>query len=160
MTDDEDESIAGRAWRAHIHKMHTYRDALDRVASVRVLYPGSTEDWYPAGPHGARQGVGSSPLRVGNAADSSALRSLLKELIPSAAIAAGDALPPSGADAVDRVNLVARAALALAHAAVPYKFRSMPGLVDDEVIEGAVVLLAGEPRRAGGARTTWHVPTW
>lgn len=93
--DDEDESNTSRAWRAHIHKMHTYRDALDRVASVRVLYPGTTPDWYPAGPHGASQGVGSSPLRVGNVADSSALRSLLKELIPLAAVAAGDELPPS-----------------------------------------------------------------
>lgn len=92
---DEDESITSRAWRAHIHKMHTYRDALDRVASVRVLYPGTTEDWYPAGPHGASQGVGSSPLRVGNVADSSALRSLLKELISPAAVAAGDVRPLS-----------------------------------------------------------------
>jgi PD-(D/E)XK nuclease superfamily len=81
--DSEDDSLAGRARRGHIHKMHTYRDALDRVASVRVLYPGSTDEWYPVGPPGARHGVGSLPLRVGSAADASALRSLLKELIPS-----------------------------------------------------------------------------
>jgi Domain of unknown function (DUF2357)/PD-(D/E)XK nuclease superfamily len=78
----EDESPAGRARRWHIHKMHTYRDALDRVASVRVLYPGSTDEWYPVVSPGARDGVGALPLRVGNAADSGALRSLLKELIP------------------------------------------------------------------------------
>ena len=37
--------------------MHTYRDALERVGSVRVLYPGSIDEWYPVGPHhGARQG--------------------------------------------------------------------------------------------------------
>jgi predicted component of viral defense system (DUF524 family) len=93
--DDEDESLTSRAWRAHIHKMHTYRDALSRVASVRVLYPGSTEDWYPAGPHGASQGVGSLPLRVGSTADLRALGSLLTELIAPAAIAAGDELSPS-----------------------------------------------------------------
>jgi predicted component of viral defense system (DUF524 family) len=88
ISDDEDdsdeESIAGRARRWHIHKMHTYRDALDRVASVRVLYPGSIDEWYPVGPHGARQGVGSLPLRVGNAIDASALQSLLRELIEPA----------------------------------------------------------------------------
>lgn len=92
--DNEDESITSRAWRAHIHKMHTYRDALEWVGSVRVLYPGSTEDWYQAGPHGARQGVGSLPLRVGNVEDSSVLRSLVKELILPAAVAAGTVLPP------------------------------------------------------------------
>lgn len=85
--DGEDESVAGRARRWHIHKMHTYRDALDRVASVRVLYPGSTPEWYPVGPHGVRHGVGSLPLRVGNATDSSTLRSLLSELIPLDAVA-------------------------------------------------------------------------
>lgn len=78
---EEDESRAGRARRWHVHKMHTYRDALDGVASVRVLYPGSTAEWYPAGTDRARHGVGSLPLRVGNAADSSALCSLMKELI-------------------------------------------------------------------------------
>ncbi len=93
--ENDDESLTSRAWRAHIHKMHTYRDALDQVASVRVLYPGTTHDWYPAGPHGARQGVGSLPLRVGSATDSSALHSLLDELIPSAATAPGDVQPPS-----------------------------------------------------------------
>jgi predicted component of viral defense system (DUF524 family) len=93
--DSEDESIAGRARRWHIHKMHTYRDALDRVASVRVLYPGSTDEWYPAGPHGARHGVGSLPLRVGSAADSSALSSLMKELIPPDAVADGEVGAPS-----------------------------------------------------------------
>jgi predicted component of viral defense system (DUF524 family) len=82
--DNEDESNAGRARRWHIHKMHTYRDALDRVASVRVLYPGSIDEWYPVGPHGARQGVGSLPLRVGNATDSDALRSLLSDLVQPA----------------------------------------------------------------------------
>jgi predicted component of viral defense system (DUF524 family) len=93
--DDDDSSLTSRAWRAHIHKMHTYRDALDQVASVRVLYPGTTHDWYPAGPHGAREGVGSLPLRVGSVTDLSALQSLLGELIPSAAMAVDDVLPPS-----------------------------------------------------------------
>lgn len=93
--DSEDESRAGRARRWHIHKMHTYRDALDRVASVRVLYPGSTDEWYPVGPPGARHGVGSLPLRVGSAADSSALRSLMKELIPPDAVAASEVGAPS-----------------------------------------------------------------
>jgi len=88
--DSDDESLEGRARRWHIHKMHTYRDALDRVASVRVLYPGSTDEWYPVGPPGALHGVGSLPLRVGNAADLGALRSLLKELIPSDMAAAGE----------------------------------------------------------------------
>lgn len=78
---EDEESPAGRARRWHIHKMHTYRDALDRVASVRVLYPGSVDEWYPVGPHGARHGVGSLPMRVGFASDSSALRLLLEELI-------------------------------------------------------------------------------
>jgi len=79
--DSGDENPTGRARRWHIHKMHTYRDALDRVASVRVLYPGSTAEWYPVGSPGAHDGVGAFPLRVGNAADASALRSLLKELL-------------------------------------------------------------------------------
>jgi hypothetical protein len=82
--DKEDESNAGRARRWHIHKMHTYRDALDRVASVRVLYPGSVDEWYPVGPYGAHHGVGSLPLRIGNAADLSVLQSLLRELIQPA----------------------------------------------------------------------------
>lgn len=75
--------------------MHTYRDALDRVASVRVLYPGSADEWYPVGAHGARHGVGALPLRVGIEADSSALRSLMKELIPPDAVAAGEVGAPS-----------------------------------------------------------------
>jgi hypothetical protein len=93
--DSEEENLAGRARRWHIHKMHTYRDALDRVGSVRVLYPGSTEEWYPVGPLGARHGVGSLPLRVGIAADSSALASLMKELIPPDAVASGEVGAPS-----------------------------------------------------------------
>jgi predicted component of viral defense system (DUF524 family) len=75
--------------------MHTYRDALDRVGSVRVLYPGSTEEWYPVGPLGARHGVGSLPHRVGIAADSSALGSLMRELIPPDAVASGEVGAPS-----------------------------------------------------------------
>jgi len=94
-TDSEDESIAGRAHRWHIHKMHTYRDALDRVASVRVLYPGSIPEWFPVGPHDATHGVGSLPLRVGSADDSSTLCLLLKELIPPGAVAAGEVEAPS-----------------------------------------------------------------
>jgi predicted component of viral defense system (DUF524 family) len=92
--DSEDETRAGRARRWHIHKMHTYRDALDRVASVRVLYPGSKHEWYPVGPAGARDGVGALPLRVGSAIDSDALRSLLKELLPSDATG-DESAPPS-----------------------------------------------------------------
>jgi len=73
-----------RARRAHIHKMHTYRDAVDGVSSVRVLYPGSTGEWYPVETSGGpRQGVGSVPLRVGSAADAQALRSLIEVLIGS-----------------------------------------------------------------------------
>jgi predicted component of viral defense system (DUF524 family) len=79
--DSDDENLAGRARRWHIHKMHTYRDALDRVSSVRVLYPGSTAEWYPVGSPGPLDGVGSLPLRVGSEADSDSLRSLLKELL-------------------------------------------------------------------------------
>ena len=90
--DDEDEGNAGRARRWHIHKMHTYRDALDRVASVRVLYPGSIEEWHPDGPHGARQGVGSLPLRVDKPENLSALSALLRDLIQPAGVAAGDVL--------------------------------------------------------------------
>jgi predicted component of viral defense system (DUF524 family) len=80
--DSADNTAMGRARRSHIHKMHTYRDALDRVASVRILYPGSANEWYPVGPPDARDGVGALPLRVGNADDARALSSVVKELLP------------------------------------------------------------------------------
>jgi predicted component of viral defense system (DUF524 family) len=79
--DDQDDSPSGRARRWHLHKMHTYRDALDRVDSVRVLYPGSVREWYPVGSSTPSSGVGSLPLRVDNAGDLIAIQELLGELV-------------------------------------------------------------------------------
>jgi predicted component of viral defense system (DUF524 family) len=81
---DEDEietqDDGTRAWRSHIHKMHTYRDALDGVRSVRVLYPGDTCEWHQASVDLPQEGVGALPLRVGNGADALALRTVLAEM--------------------------------------------------------------------------------
>ena len=43
--------------------MHTYRDALDGVRSVRVLYPGELDEFHEAG--GPDDGVGAVALRPG-----------------------------------------------------------------------------------------------
>lgn len=67
----ENDDRAGRAtplwWKnADIHKMHAYKDALGcegaRVATVRVLYPGTESVFYEDGCGG---GVGAVPLRPG-----------------------------------------------------------------------------------------------
>lgn len=73
----ENDDRAGRAsaiwWKnADIHKMHAYRDALGcdgaNVATVRVLYPGTQEVFYPSQPGGV-EGVGAVPLMPGGRAD-------------------------------------------------------------------------------------------
>lgn len=83
----ENDDRAGRAsaiwWKnADIHKMHAYRDALGRdgahVATVRVLYPGTQEVFYPSQPGGI-EGVGAVPLAPGAKADE--LRGVLSELL-------------------------------------------------------------------------------
>jgi hypothetical protein len=79
--DEEGERPTGQARRWHIHKMHTYRDALDQVSSVRVLYPGSIEEWYPVDPAEPRHGVGAMPLRVAHTEDKAVLRGLTEVLI-------------------------------------------------------------------------------
>jgi predicted component of viral defense system (DUF524 family) len=81
--DDDDGQAGGgvaRAWRSHIHKMHSYRDALENVRSVRVLYPGESAEWHEVSESLPLDGVGALPLRVGNAGDAEALCSLLKKL--------------------------------------------------------------------------------
>ena len=60
-------------WKnADIHKMHAYKDALGRdgasVATVRVLYPGTEEVFYPANAEGT-EGVGAVPLVPGKASE-------------------------------------------------------------------------------------------
>jgi predicted component of viral defense system (DUF524 family) len=45
--------------------MHAYRDALDGVRSVRVLYPGTTPEYWPI-TAGGIDGVGAIPLRPGS----------------------------------------------------------------------------------------------
>ncbi|MDZ4064647.1 MAG: nuclease domain-containing protein, partial [Coriobacteriia bacterium] len=83
----ENDDRAGRAsaiwWKnADIHKMHAYRDALGRdgahVATVRVLYPGTQEVFYPSQPGGV-EGVGAVPLVPGASADQ--LRTVLGGLL-------------------------------------------------------------------------------
>jgi predicted component of viral defense system (DUF524 family) len=83
--DDEElhdkETEVGRARRGHIQKMHTYRDALDGVRSVRVIYPGHETEWYPAVNGDDLDGVGAIPLRPGNRSERLAMIDLLKKLI-------------------------------------------------------------------------------
>jgi predicted component of viral defense system (DUF524 family) len=79
--DGGDSSTARRARRWHIHKMHTYRDALHGVASVRVLYPGSKVEWYPIDPGDQQHGVGAVPLSTGNEGQGRAFRTLVERLL-------------------------------------------------------------------------------
>lgn len=79
--DDPDDIPAGRARRWHIHKMHTYRDALENVTSVRVLYPGSVAEWFPVGSPNGLSGVGALPLRVGDEGDRQSLRDVVARLV-------------------------------------------------------------------------------
>ena len=62
---------------------HTYRDALENVRSVRILYPGTEASFHPA--HGAvnglHDGVGALPLRPGDAVQMMQLRDVLSALI-------------------------------------------------------------------------------
>jgi predicted component of viral defense system (DUF524 family) len=80
---DEEESPKSQARRWHIHKMHAYRDALDRVESVRVLYPGTTAEWYPVDVDDPQAGIGALPLRVEKSTDAEALKSLVADLVTS-----------------------------------------------------------------------------
>lgn len=56
--EDDIEGLQGlsRPWSSDIHKMHTYRDALNDVRSVRVLYPGARADWHGVGSSSAPEG--------------------------------------------------------------------------------------------------------
>lgn len=83
----ENDDRAGRAsaiwWKnADIHKMHAYRDALGRdgahVATVRVLYPGTQEVFYPSQPSGG-EGVGAIPLQP--MGDRASLAAILASLL-------------------------------------------------------------------------------
>lgn len=87
----ENDDRAGRAseiwWKnADIHKMHAYRDALGcegaHVATVRVLYPGTGEVFYPSRPGGS-EGVGAIPLVPGGTG--SELRATIESILADGA---------------------------------------------------------------------------
>ena len=62
---------------------HTYRDALEGVRSVRILYPGTEASFHPAhgAVNGSRDGVGALSLRPGDAEQMMQLREVLSDLI-------------------------------------------------------------------------------
>lgn len=81
--DDWASARIGRNVLSTYETAHTYRDALENVRSVRILYPGTEASFHPA--HGAvnglRDGVGALPLRPGDAVQMMQLRDVLSDLI-------------------------------------------------------------------------------
>ena len=81
--DDWASARIGRNVLSTYETAHTYRDALENVRSVRILYPGTEASFHPA--HGAvnglRDGVGALPLRPGDAVQMMQLREVLSDLI-------------------------------------------------------------------------------
>ena len=65
--------------------MHTYRDALDGVRSVRVLFPGSQGAFYPSEGTSGLDGIGAIALRPGNEAHNVTLQGVVDEILLGAA---------------------------------------------------------------------------
>jgi predicted component of viral defense system (DUF524 family) len=92
--DQEDEDIEERRGtfkRGDLYKMHAYRDAIPDAKSVRILYPGTEERFFPDGQRqpsvrSERDGVGALPLCPG--AEPFALRETLKLLLEGRVTAA------------------------------------------------------------------------
>lgn len=81
--DDWASARIGRNVLSTYETAHTYRDALENVRSVRILYPGTETAFHPS--HGAvrgsTDGVGALPLRPGDAGQNTQFRDVLSELI-------------------------------------------------------------------------------
>jgi predicted component of viral defense system (DUF524 family) len=85
----------GKAKRADLYKMHTYRDALG-ARSVWALYPGTERRFYSATHGSLVDGVGALPLRPGGLADG--LEALLRRQLkwpPGSSVPAQSAVPRS-----------------------------------------------------------------
>jgi predicted component of viral defense system (DUF524 family) len=81
---DDDDDPRTRARRAHVHKMHTYRDALSGVRSVRVLYPGSPAskpEFHRVDDSDGTEGVGALALTPGNAVQRGVLHHVVDALV-------------------------------------------------------------------------------
>jgi predicted component of viral defense system (DUF524 family) len=81
LEDDDAAPPQTRARRAHLHKMHAYRDAIG-ARSVWVLYPGSKEESFPSLAAGAGK-IGAIPLRLG-ASVHTELTAKLRQVIANA----------------------------------------------------------------------------
>jgi predicted component of viral defense system (DUF524 family) len=86
--DDADDDPATYK-RADLYKMHTYRDAILRLKTAFIVYPGSEFVFFDrsgvkhigADTMGIPDGVGAVPLRPANTDPASALRDLLRVLL-------------------------------------------------------------------------------
>lgn len=88
---DDDDDGAGSYKRADLYKMHTYRDAIHRMRTAFVVYPGSEFVFFsksgirlsdPADVTVDAEGVGAVTLRPSDPIPDAGLRTLLGSLIP------------------------------------------------------------------------------
>ncbi len=83
---DDDEELAAspsRARRAHLHKMHAYRDATG-ARSVWVLYPGTASEQFEAPGGAGMGGIGAIPFRLAERATHDVLRARLELVLAMA----------------------------------------------------------------------------